>query len=72
MPWNEFRINLRTLRRARKLTQSQVADAIDVDRVTVARWETGERKPSVDAMTKLAEFFNTSIEALLGMKARKR
>jgi transcriptional regulator with XRE-family HTH domain len=74
MPWNLFRINLRARRRDRKLTQSKVADAIGVDRVTYARWETGERKPSVDAISNLAAFFNTSIEVLLGLqkKARKR
>ena len=75
MPWNLFRINLRALRRDRSLTQAAVAEAIGVDRVTYARWETGERHPSVDAMANLAAFFNTSIEALLGAsktKARKR
>lgn len=75
MPWNLFRINLRALRRDRKLTQAKVADAIGVDRVTYARWETGERRPSVDAMTNLAAFFKTSIDALLGISkpaTRKR
>jgi transcriptional regulator with XRE-family HTH domain len=57
---------------ARSLTQAAIAEAIGVDRVTYARWETGERKPSVDAISNLAGFFNTSIEALLGTKARKR
>lgn len=75
MPWNVFRINLRALRRDRNLTQWQIAEAIGVDRVTYARWETGARKPSVDAISSLASFFNTSIEALLGVSkpaARKR
>ncbi len=76
MPWNVFRINLRALRRDRSLTQATVANAIGVDRVTYARWEAGERKPSVDAISSFAAFFNTSIEALLGIskptkKARK-
>jgi transcriptional regulator with XRE-family HTH domain len=55
--------------------KAAVAEAIGVDRVTYARWETAERKPSVDAISNLATFFNTSIEALLGVskaKARKR
>jgi transcriptional regulator with XRE-family HTH domain len=75
MPWNLFRINLRALRRDRSLTQAAVAEAVGVDRVTYARWETGERKPSVDAISNLAAFFNTSIEGLLGIqktKGRKR
>lgn len=72
MPWNAFRITLRTLRRDRNLTQAAVAEAIGVDRVTYARWETGGRKPSVDAISNLAAFFNTSIEALLGITTRSK
>lgn len=32
---------LRTARRARSLSQQELADALRVHRVTVARWETG-------------------------------
>lgn len=35
-----------TLRRAAGLTQLQVADALGVGRVQVARWETGFAEPS--------------------------
>jgi transcriptional regulator with XRE-family HTH domain len=77
MPWRLFRINLRALRRDRSLTQSAVAEAIGVDRVTYARWESGQRRPSVDAIANLAAFYGTSIDALLGIskpkaKVRKR
>jgi transcriptional regulator with XRE-family HTH domain len=33
-------------RRSCGMTQAQLADAIDVDRATVARWESGSRMPS--------------------------
>lgn len=36
----------RYLRQRVGLTQQQVADVLGVNRVTVARWETGERNPS--------------------------
>jgi hypothetical protein len=52
--------------------QSTVAEPINVDRVTSARWKTGERHASVDAMANLAAFSNTSIEALLGINKRVR
>ena len=42
------------LRKRLKMTQQQFADAIGVDRVTVARWETGQKKPSNLAKRQLA------------------
>lgn len=41
-------VAMRLARRRRScgLTQAQLADAIDVDRATVARWESGQRVPS--------------------------
>jgi transcriptional regulator with XRE-family HTH domain len=71
MRWNVFRLNLRTLRRERGITQADVAETLNVDRVTYARYETGERKPSVDVINTLAEFFNTSIDRLLGVSKKK-
>ena len=35
---------LRAYRLAEQLTQLQLADQLDVDRVTIARWETGTRQ----------------------------
>jgi len=42
------------LRKKLKMTQQQLADAIGIDRVTVARWETGKKKPSNLAKAQLA------------------
>ena len=42
------------LRKKHKMTQQQLADAIGVDRVTVARWETGQKRPSNLAKRQLA------------------
>lgn len=37
---------IKDIRKKRGLTQQELADIIGVDRVTVARWEIGAKKPS--------------------------
>lgn len=37
------------------LTQAQLALKLDVNRVTVARWESGERRPQLKYMRRLAQ-----------------
>jgi len=38
--------DIKELRKRLNLTQQQLADRIGVDRITVIRWEAGQRKPS--------------------------
>ena len=42
------------LRKKLKMTQQELADAIGVDRVTVARWEASNKRPSNLAKRQLA------------------
>ena len=44
---------IKELRKRDRLTQQQLADKIGVHRVTVARWESNQKRPSNLANTKL-------------------
>jgi len=44
------------------MTQQQVADALNSTDVTISRWETGSRRPDLDAQEALAEVYG--IEAV--------
>ena len=57
---------LRELRIAKDLTQAQVADGINCTPAAYNRYETGERQPPIDALTKLADFFGVSLDYLVG------
>ena len=57
---------LKKLRRAKKLTQKELADKINVSKITVLRWENGERQIKPEKAEKLANFFGVSIAHLLG------
>lgn len=55
-------------RRKKKLTQTQLAEQIGVSRITINKWETGKSTPSVEMLLKLSEYFNVSVDYLLGME----
>ena len=50
------------LREAVALTQEQMADALAVARNTLAMWETGARTPDLNAMIRLSERFDVSLD----------
>ncbi|HEX3088101.1 MAG TPA: helix-turn-helix transcriptional regulator [Ilumatobacteraceae bacterium] len=55
---------LRELRAARRWSQADLADRLDVSRQTVNAIETGRYDPSLPLAFKIAEVFEDSIEAL--------
>jgi transcriptional regulator with XRE-family HTH domain len=59
---------LKRLRERRGLTQAELAAAIGVHRVTVATWETGRFRPSVDMLPRLAKLLDVDVAELLKLK----
>ena len=59
-------MRLRELRKERKLTQRQVADAISTSTPVYCRYEKGEREPSIDTIIRLSDFFEVTCDYLLG------
>ena len=58
--------NLRYLREVRDMKQRQVADALGVSRTTYTNYEAGARCPDTEMLTKMADFFELSVDELLG------
>lgn len=58
--------NIRTFRKDRKLTQEQLAEAMGVTVGTVSKWESGASVPELGLIMDLADFFETSVDVLLG------
>ena len=57
---------LKELRKAKKLTQQELAEKTDIPYRTLQRWENGESQIKPDKTQKLADFFGVSIAHLLG------
>ena len=60
------KLNLKHLRKAKGMTQAEVAHFLQVERTTYGRYETGEREMTYEALKKLAQFYNVSLDYLLG------
>lgn len=58
---------LRELRKEKKLTQQELADAIGVKKLTISRWENAEDVSlKQDKAQQLADYFEVSVGYLLG------
>lgn len=58
--------NIKTSRKAMGMTQEQLAEAMDVTVGAVSKWESGASTPDLSTLVALADFFQTSTDALLG------
>ena len=61
---------IKHLRKQRKITQEELAKAINVERSSVGKYETGTT-PSMDILIKIANYFEISVDYLLGNTATK-
>ena len=56
---------LRELRKEKRITQEQLAEALGVTNRSVSRWENGNNMPDLDLIIELADYFDISLEELL-------
>ncbi|MGN0642231.1 MAG: helix-turn-helix transcriptional regulator [Huintestinicola sp.] len=61
-----FNANLKKLRKAKGLSQEQVAERLNVSRQAVAKWENGESLPDIYNCQALAELYDITVDSLLG------
>lgn len=52
------------LRKARNLSQLELAEALNVSRQSISLWEKGSTAPSLDKLPLLAEFYGITIDEL--------
>ena len=54
------------LRKEKGLTQIELAQRFQIDQTTVSKWELGRAIPDVSMLCKLSDFFDVSVDYLLG------
>lgn len=59
-------MKLKEFRRARKLTQEEVADFLGIPMKTYQNYEREVREPDSEVLCKLADFYGTTLDALIG------
>lgn len=59
--------NIRTLRKAKNLTQEQFSEQLGVSFQSVSRWENSITYPDIEMIPKIARFFGVSTDYLFGI-----
>ena len=61
----EFNEKLQELRKAKGLTQEELAEALYVSRAAISKWESGRGYPSIDSLKEISKFFSVTIDELI-------
>lgn len=59
-------MNLKKIRRTAGISQLKLALDLNMSQNTISRYETGEREPGIAELIKIADYFNVSIDYLVG------
>lgn len=62
---------LRNLRLKRNLSQKELANALGISPSIVSSYENDERLPSLERLLALADFYNCSVDYLLGKSQKE-
>lgn len=63
---------IRNLREDRDLNQTQIANILGMSQTGYSKYETGENDIPTTILIKLAKFYNTSVDYLLGLTDDKK
>ena len=69
---NRLAENIRVLRKERSLTQEQLAEVLGVTTGAVYKWEAKLSQPELNMVMELADFFDTSVDVLLGYEMKDK
>ena len=67
-----MKLRISDMREDRDLTQQQIADYLRCDQSLYSKYERGERDIPLHLIEKLASFYNTSVDYLIGRTNEKR
>ena len=67
---NNLAENIRKFRKERGLTQEQLAEVFNMTVGAVHKWEAGLSTPDITVLMELADFFDTSLDVLVGYNVR--
>ena len=65
-----FIVIIRELREEKGITQAKLAEIFGVGRTTITMYEKGTIVPPADILRKLADYFNVSVDYLLGREEK--
>lgn len=63
----DMKLRIRDLREDSDLTQKQVAEYLQCDQSLYSKYERGERALPLESAVRLAQFYQTSVDYLVGL-----
>ena len=63
---SEFGDSLRSLRERRKVSRRVLSELCGLSKNQIGRYERGEREPKLSTLMQLADYFEVSVDRLLG------
>lgn len=67
-----FAQRLKKARNDTGFTQREITRELGIPQPTIANYETGRTEPDIETIGKLADFYEVSVDWLLGTKGTKR
>ena len=58
---------IKELRTEKRVGQNKLANDLSLSNASISYWETGKQEPSASALLKLAQYFNVSVDYILGL-----
>ena len=63
---NKFSFNIKNFRLQKGLKQQELAQKLSITQRKVSYWENGKVEPDLDMLWEIADFFEISIDELIG------
>lgn len=63
---DSMNLRIRDMREDKDLTQKQISSIINCDQSLYSKYERGEREIPLSLIIKLADYYNTSVDYLIG------
>lgn len=62
---------MKELRKDRKISQTKIAKALKITQRMYSTYETGDRKPTIDTLMDIANYFNVTLDYLTGNETKR-
>ena len=61
-----MKLKLKDLRKSKNISQLKLAMDLNMSQNTISRYETGEREPGINELILFADYFDVSIDYIVG------
>ncbi|MFR5833933.1 MAG: helix-turn-helix domain-containing protein [Acutalibacteraceae bacterium] len=64
----EYTERIKNLMNEERISQAELARSVGISQSAVCNWLNGKKEPSIDSLWRLADFFDVSVDYIIGRK----